>query len=205
MNRPKKSPEQERRDIILQAGIEVFIEYGYTGASVDEVVRRAGGSKRTVYKYFENKEGLFAAVVTGLCDQMMAPLAPEITDDKGLYDTLENLGRAYLDILLQDQTLAIFRAVVSEGVRSPELGKALFEFGPGAAVNRLSNYLRRQNDLGVLKVDDAETAARLYYGMVRSDLHMRGLLGLQLPEQRDIEKAISRAVDIFVKEYEASP
>ena len=205
MNKPKSSPEQERRDIILQAGIEVFIEYGYTGASVDEVVRRAGGSKRTVYKYFENKEGLFAAVVTGLCDQMMAPLAPEITDDKGLYDTLENLGRAYLDILLQDQTLAIFRAVVSEGVRSPELGKALFEFGPGAAVNRLSNYLRRQNDLGVLKVEDAETAARLYYGMVRSDLHMRGLLGLQLPEQREIEKAISRAVDIFVKEYEASP
>ena len=205
MNKQKTSPEQERREVILQAGIEVFIEYGYAGASVDEVVRRAGGSKRTVYKYFENKEGLFAAVLTGLCDQMMAPLAPELTDDQGLYDTLENLGRAYLDILLQEQTLAIFRAVVSEGVRSPELGKALFEFGPGAAVNRLSNYLLRQNDLGVLQVEDTETAARLYYGMVRSDLHMRGLLGLQLPEKRDIEKAISRAVDIFIKEYDASP
>ena len=193
---------QGRRRAVLKAGMEVFFEYGYTCASVDEVVRRAGGSKRTVYKYFENKEGLFAAVVVSLVDRMMEPLAPEITDEKGLYDTLENLGRNYLDILLQEESLAIFRTVVSEGVQFPELGKAFYEFGPGAAVERLSEYLLRQIKLGMLKIDHVEAAARQYYGMVRSDLHMRALLGLQLPEKQEIQEGISRAVDIFVREYE---
>ncbi len=198
----KPGTEQERRDVILAAGIDVFIEHGYTSASVDEVVRRAGGSKRTVYKYFDNKKGLFAAVVAGICDQMMTPLGPEITDEKGLYDTLENLGRHYLSILLQDHSLAIYRAVVAESSRFPELGKAFYEFGPGAAVLRLSKYLSLQNDLGVLKIEDTESAARQYFGMVRSDLHMRAVFGLQLPGQKDLDQSISRAVDIFIKEYD---
>lgn len=197
------SSEQERRQAILQAGMEVFFEYGYTCASVDEIVRRAGGSKRTVYKYFHNKEGLFAAVLVSLVDQMMEPLAPEITDEQGLYDTLEKLGRNYMDILLQDESLAIFRTVVSEGARFPELGKAFYESGPGAAVERLSNYLMQQVGLGVLRIANTEAAARQYFGMVRSDLHMRALLGLQLPNKQEILYDISRAVDIFVKEYDA--
>lgn len=166
-------------------------------------MRRAGGSKRTVYKYFHNKEGLFAAVLVSLVDQMMEPLAPEITDEQGLYDTLEKLGRNYMDILLQDESLAIFRTVVSEGARFPELGKAFYESGPGAAVERLSNYLMQQVGLGVLRIANTEAAARQYFGMVRSDLHMRALLGLQLPNKQEILYDISRAVDIFVKEYDA--
>lgn len=203
MSTAMHTPEEERRQAILKAGMEVFFEYGYTRASVDEVVRRAGGSKRTVYKYFDNKEGLFAAIVVSLVDRMMEPLRPEITDEKGLYDTLENLGRNYLDILLQDESLAIFRTVVSEGVQFPELGKAFYAFGPGAAVERLSQYLLRQVKLCVLKIDNVDAAARQYFGMVRSDLHMRALLGLQLPDKEEIQRGISRAVDIFVREYDA--
>ena len=194
--------ELERRNIILKAGMEVLFEYGYLGASVDEVVRRAGGSKRTVYKYFDNKEGLFAAIVANLVEQMMVPLQPELTDEKGLYDTLENLGQNYLSVLLQKESIAIFRIVVSEGARFPGLGRALFESGPGIAVKRLSKYLCRQTDLGVLNVNDVETAARQYYGMIRSDLHMRALLGLELPDKEEIDEGISRAVDIFIKEYD---
>lgn len=195
--------ELERRDGILRAGMEVFFEYGYVGASVDEVVRRAGGSKRTVYKYFDNKEGLFAAIVANLLEQMTQPLQPEITDEQGLYDTLENLGKHYLRVLLQDESLAIFRTVVSEGVKFPELAKAFYEYGPGAAVKKLSSYLLRQTEAGVLKVDDAESAARQYFGMIRSDIHMRAVLGLEVPGDKEIDQSISRAVDIFVKEYDA--
>ena len=198
----RRDPELERRNAILEAGMEVFFEYGYLGASVDEIVRRAGGSKRTIYKYFDNKEGLFAAIVASLVDRMMEPLEPEITDEKGLYDTLENLGHNYLGVLLEKQSVAIFRIVVSEGARFPDLGRAFFEFGPGVAVKRLSKYLLRQAELGVLDVDDVESAARQYYGMVRSDLHMKALLGLELPDSKEIDQSISRAVDIFVKEYE---
>ena len=197
----EKSTEQMRRDTILQAGVDVFLEYGYVSASVDEIVRRAGGSKRTVYKYFGNKEELFAAIIASLSSQMLSPLGAAIDSDSDFQKTLEKLGKAYLDVLLREDSLAIFRTVVSEGVRFPELAKTFFLNGPNAAVARLSGYLEQQVDNGSLKLDDTNAAARQYFGMIRSDLHMRAALGLELPSEDEINREVNRAVAMFVREY----
>jgi len=199
----EKSTEQIRRDTILQAGVDVFLEYGYVSASVDEIVRRAGGSKRTVYKYFGNKEELFAAIIASLAVQMLSPLGSAIDSDSNLQQTLEKLGKAYLDVLLREDSLAIFRTVVSEGVRFPELAKTFFLNGPNAAVTRLSSYLEQQVKSGSLKLDDTHAAARQYFGMIRSDLHMRAALGLELPSELEINKELKKAVSMFLREYSA--
>ena len=199
----EKSNEKIRRDTILQAGVEVFLEYGYVSASVDEIVRRAGGSKRTVYKYFGNKEELFAAIIASLAVQMLSPLSSAIDSDSNLQQTLEKLGKAYLDVLLREDSLAIFRTVVSEGVRFPELAKTFFLNGPNAAVTRLSGYLDQQVKNGSLKLDDTHAAARQYFGMIRSDLHMRAALGLELPSDLEINKELKKAVSMFLHEYGA--
>ncbi|PCJ36126.1 MAG: TetR family transcriptional regulator [Cellvibrionales bacterium] len=197
----EKSTEQIRRDTILQAGVEVFLEYGYVSASVDEIVRRAGGSKRTVYKYFGNKEELFAAIIGSLATQMLSPLGAAFDGDSNLQETLEKLGKVYLDVLLREDSLAIFRTVVSEGVRFPELAKTFFLNGPNAAVTRLSSYLGQQVKSGSLKLGDTHAAARQYFGMIRSDLHMRAALGLDLPTEDEINTEVNRAVAMFVREY----
>jgi len=201
MGTVEKSTEQIRRDTILQAGVEVFLEYGYVSASVDEIVRRAGGSKRTVYKYFGNKEELFAAIIASLAAQMLSPLGAAIDSDSNLQETLEKLGKAYLDVLLREDSLAIFRTVVSEGVRFPELAKTFFLNGPNAAVTRLSGYLEQEVESGSLKLGDTHAAARQYFGMIRSDLHMRAALGLELPTEDEINTEVNRAVAMFVREY----
>ena len=201
METAEKSTEQIRRDTILQAGVEVFLEYGFVSASVDEIVRRAGGSKRTVYKYFGNKEELFAAIIASLAAQMLSPLGTAIDSDSNLQQTLEKLGKAYLDVLLREESLAIFRTVVSEGVRFPELAKTFFLNGPNAAVTRLSGYLEQEVKNGSLKLDDTHAAARQYFGMIRSDLHMRAALGLELPIADEINREVSRAVAMFLREY----
>ena len=51
-----------RKQAFLQAAREVFLEHGYEAASVNEVVRRAGGSLATLYSQYGSKEGLFLAV-----------------------------------------------------------------------------------------------------------------------------------------------
>ncbi|MBQ0718971.1 MAG: TetR/AcrR family transcriptional regulator [Gammaproteobacteria bacterium] len=197
----EKTTEQARRDTILKAGVEVFLEYGYVSASVDEIVRRAGGSKRTVYKYFGNKEELFAAIIASLAAQMLSPLEQTIGSDSKLQETLERLGKAYLDVLLREDSMAIFRTVVSEGVRFPALAKTFFLNGPNAAVTRLSAYLEQQLHSGHLKLDDANAAARQYFGMIRSDFHMRAALGLDLPADEEINREVKKAVSMFLREY----
>ncbi len=201
MPKTQRTAEQRRRDTILQAGIQVFLEYGYVNASVDEIVRRAGGSKRTVYKYFGNKEELFAAIIESLVAQMLLPLGSALDSESNLQTTLEKLGKAYLDVLLREDSLAIFRTVVSEGQCFPELAKTFYHNGPHAAVMRLSRYLDQQVESGSLRLEDSYAAARQYFGMIRSDLHMRAALGLELPSEDEIDREANTAVAMFIREY----
>src|SRR5919106_6413628 len=92
-----------KRRAILAAATEVFLQHGYLGASMDEVAAKAGVSKQTVYKQFENKERLFAEIVLGTSDQLLDGLAQayaetldEATDAR---EALRALARRFLDSL----------------------------------------------------------------------------------------------------------
>ena len=70
MNSPLATPEQRwtrrkqaRPAEILDAALKVFAEKGYAGARMDDIARRAGVTKGTIYLYFENKEAVFKSLV----------------------------------------------------------------------------------------------------------------------------------------------
>jgi AcrR family transcriptional regulator len=63
-NKPKWNRRKEARPAeILEAALDVFTEHGFAAAKLDEVARRAGIAKGTLYRYFDTKEDLFRAVV----------------------------------------------------------------------------------------------------------------------------------------------
>jgi AcrR family transcriptional regulator len=62
---------EARPDEVLDAALAVFVEKGYAAAKMDEVARRAGVSKGTVYLYFPSKEALIEAIVR----RAVAPIA----------------------------------------------------------------------------------------------------------------------------------
>ncbi|MGD8576544.1 MAG: TetR/AcrR family transcriptional regulator [Thiohalophilus sp.] len=53
----------ERPGEIVAAALELFVEHGFAATRLEDVARRAGVSKGTVYLYFDSKEALFEAVV----------------------------------------------------------------------------------------------------------------------------------------------
>src|SRR5712664_4527940 len=67
--RPRKAKPRWRRrkdarpEEIVAAALDVFVERGFAAAKLEDVARRAGVTKGTIYLYFENKEALFKAVV----------------------------------------------------------------------------------------------------------------------------------------------
>jgi AcrR family transcriptional regulator len=61
---PKWRRRKEARPAeIIDAAMDVFAESGFANAKLDEVARRAGVVKGTLYRYFDTKEALFRAVV----------------------------------------------------------------------------------------------------------------------------------------------
>ncbi|CAA9365989.1 MAG: Transcriptional regulator, AcrR family [uncultured Microvirga sp.] len=189
-----------RRAAILAAATEVFLEQGFEGARLEEVIRRSGGSLATLYAQFGGKEGLFAAIIAGICQKMVDSL-PGLDDriTRTPDEALFAFARTYLEQLLAPASLALYRVVIGEGARFPELGRAVFEAGPATAAERLAGYLRWEAERGVLVVPDPDLAARLFLEMVKGDLHVRALLASgPAPSGPEIEACVRAATRIFL-------
>ncbi|MGE3143512.1 MAG: TetR/AcrR family transcriptional regulator, partial [Hyphomonadaceae bacterium] len=106
---------EARRAAFLEAATDVFLEQGYEAASVNEVVRRAGGSLATLYSQFGNKDGLFAAVVEQATTRFSQSIMSAVDPDMALADGLQAIGEHFLTTALTPRSLAFFRLIVGEG------------------------------------------------------------------------------------------
>lgn len=110
-----------RKHAFLEAAREVFLEQGYEAASVNDVVRRAGGSLATLYAQFGNKEGLFLAVMEDQHQRFAEAITPRDVDHLPREQALQVLGEQFTRAILERDSLAFFRLIVGEGRKFPQL------------------------------------------------------------------------------------
>ncbi len=195
----KPSRGDLRRQAIVQAASDVFLESGFAGTTLDKIIERSGGSRRTVYEHFGNKEGLFGAVVGQCCESILSDL--EHVDIYGLSvrDALILIGTTLVQAITLPQNLAVFRLVVSEVARFPELGEQFYQKGPQLGMSRLADYLSYQVTQGHLKLDDPELAARHFSGLVKSELYFKAvLLPNYTPTAEQIRHDVEIGIDLFL-------
>ncbi len=95
------SPRGQRKcEQILEGAHEVFKTAGFGGASVDEIARRAGISKATMYRYFPDKMALFNAYVRRECERQAEHLLRIAPDERPLETVLLRLARGYITFIL---------------------------------------------------------------------------------------------------------
>ncbi len=186
-----------RRRAILEAANEIFLERGYAGASVDAVVERAGGSKATVYALFGNKEGLLTALVADGAEALAASVAT-IPIDAPLEASLRSFGLRFLQLVLDPGRLALYRLVVGESGRFPEVGDAFFRTGPAAITARLAAFFRALAARGAIATQDPEHLASYFLGALRADLHFRALFN---PTRMPTDREIAQHIDFVVTEF----
>lgn len=193
----------ERRKALLEAATELFMTHGYTGTSLQMVIDKAGGSRRSIYQSFTNKEGLFLAAVDAQLDRIVEKMTRPLTLDGVPQQVLTDLGTAFVQALLNPQAIAIFRIVIAEVRRFPECGRLVYAKGPARAYALVSGYLDALNRKGVTDIVDSAIAARQLLEMMKGDLHLRALLEPDRPITRtEIEQHIHAAVTRFLMGYQ---
>lgn len=188
-----------RRDRILDAATEVFLEQGYEAATVAEIGRRAGGSLQTLYRLFGNKEGLFRAIIESKASSVYAPLESADIVDRPPRQALYELGMRLSRLSLSREALMVHRIILAESHRNPDLRRLFFEAGPGRARDLLAAYLRRQVAAGRLRIGDCDMAAMQFLDLVKGSFALRALLGdAPNPDDPTVEAGVSQAVSIFL-------
>lgn len=192
--------QERKRDAILEAASELFLESGYSGVSVDAVVARVGGSKRTIYSYFGDKDGLFAAIVSRLCEQIVTPLTRLDLKGKPLSEALALISRTFFDVVLAPRTLALHRLVVAEATRAPEAARTFFAAAPGTSYRCLAEYFEWAQAAGIVTPGNAHLRSTIFLDALTADFQLRCLLGLlETPTQAERDKLMDEAIAIFMR------
>jgi len=168
---------ERKRQAIQGAGTAVFLERGYEAASMDLIAAEANVSKQTIYNHFHSKDELFRAIITDMTTTLVVPLSMAKAAASTPKQLLQSFARDFLELMLQPSSLALYRLIVAESARFPELGAALFAAGAGRLIRMLADYLEWETQRGRLAVEEPERAAELFIGMLTGRLQFRALLG----------------------------
>lgn len=195
----KKKSALNKRDSIIESALSAFLEYGYAGTTMDEVVRRAGGSKASIYKHFKNKEELFATVV----DQLVRHrFTDELDPDDPPEMALLKYAEARLKVVFTKKHIALRRLVIGEGARLPKIARMYYEHGPALSNKQLERYLLTENSRGSLKIDDPQGAASMFTGMLIHFMYLRTLFMISaVPTSAQLKEHAQKTVDTFLAAY----
>ncbi len=194
--------DSAKRRQIVEGAREIFLAKGFDAASMSDIARAAGVSKGTLYVYFENKEQLFEAIVHEEC---LVHAEGAFALDHANHDVeaiLTRLGTAYLEFLCTAEKASALRTVAAIADRMPEIGRVFYETGPGVGIAKLADYLKAQNEAGILAVEDCTVAAAQFLDACKSTLFMPVLFNFSVaPSAEAIKHVVGIAVRAFLRAY----
>src|SRR6266568_3246087 len=151
-----------RPEEIISAALEVFADRGFAATKLEDVARRAGVTKGTIYLYFENKEALFKALIRETIVQVIAQgeaLAQSFTGSAR--ELLERLVREYWRLVGETSISSIPRLMIAEAGNFPELARFYYEEVVTRGHRLMAGVLERGIKAGEFRRVNVMVAAKL--------------------------------------------
>lgn len=205
---------QKRYDCFLQTGLELFLKYGYERTSLNDIVNKSGGSLASIYKFFHNKEGLFAAILEQKFEIFQKELDKNIILNKNenIQDFLYKFGITYFDIFYKIDTIMFSRIIISENYKNKNIGKLFFDCIIARTTNVLAEYFQTQvtqksiKELnafdGIDKYSKSEFLACKFLALIREPFYTHSLLlgenHLKNINKKKKEAIIENVVELFL-------
>jgi len=167
--RDHESPRWERRKQarpaeLLAAALELFTERGYAATRLDDVAKRAGVSKGTVYLYFSSKEDLFKAVIREGLVPVLERGEKMVDEHRGdTADLIRSLIHGWWESIGSTPYAGITKLMISECRNFPELGSFYVEEVITRGHKLVRKALQRGLDRRELRDVDCEYATRLVF------------------------------------------
>ncbi|HUZ90867.1 MAG TPA: TetR/AcrR family transcriptional regulator [Methylocella sp.] len=194
---------EKRREEIAAVAECVFLRRGFTETTMQIIAEEAGASKETLYRHFGSKKGLFSEVIRSRSARITGGNEGDLSVEGPPREILCDLGLNLLRFLVSPDSLSLYRAVVTEVPREPELGQIFYTQGPGRLLNQFARYLASATQCGKLCCPEPELAAKLFIGSIVANYQILGLVAAdedQFTGQK-MRAHVNEAVDMFLAHY----
>lgn len=202
--RPSRREERRasRREAILDVAQQSFLEHGYAASTMTAIAARLGGSKGTLWSYFSSKDVLFTAVLDRATDAFRQELSLILKPGEAVEPTLRRFCRGFIERVNSPDAMALYRLIVGEMRRFPEIGRIFFDRAPSAMRKLVSDYLAAAMAAGKLRQADPCIAAEHLTALCMSGSHQRLLWDLiDEPGPAQIRAEADIVVEVFLRAY----
>ena len=187
--------DERKSEAILDAATSLFAEKG-SAASMEQIARRAGVSKQTLYNRYASKIDIGRALAERRSDAITAPLRAGGEP----VEVLTAFAAALLNKLCSADGRGDMRGVALISPQAPDLAEAVYHAGPGESLRRLTVWLTEQDRAGKLHIPDPQHAAEMFTGMAMGHGHLRGILGIEQPPF-DPDQRAQETAERFVRAF----
>jgi AcrR family transcriptional regulator len=136
----------ERRGAIVEAAMDEFIARGFAATRLDDVAKRAGVAKGTIYLHFKDKESMFEELIrTAIVPLVMSLGATPPRPGATVRDMVEGFAKTFIEQVVTTRRGDIVRLIVAEGPRFP----AVADFYYREVVSKGIARMRAMIELGI--------------------------------------------------------
>lgn len=194
---------EARREQIIEAASELFMQHGLQATTMDMVARALGISKLTLYSRFENKDALFAAVIQHKCSQYIPDHLFGDFHRKPVEQSLFDITYGLMQLLVSEDVRAMEAMLMAEAKRRGGLVQQFYAAGPLRVKRLIAEHLGELHKKGALHVPDAMLATNLLTSTVKgSDICLRNAMNIPpAPTKKEMQHYCREAVAMFMRAH----
>ena len=188
-----------RPEEIISAALEVFADRGFAATKLEDVARRAGVTKGTIYLYFENKEALFKALIR----QAIVPVIAQGEELAKSFpgsarELFERLVREYWRLVGETSLVGIPKLMMAEANNFPELARFYYEEVVTRGHRLMASVIERGIKAGEFRPVNVAVATKLAMAPVMHAVIARKAFSACMPEGFDVGKYLDTHIDLYL-------
>lgn len=185
---------------VREGAKRIFLRDGYEGASVDDISREAGVSKATLYSYFPDKRLMFQAVIEAEIESRRIAVF-DLEDHVPAHLAVPRLTREVSRILASETEAALYRLIIAEAARFPQLARDFEALRAEMLRTPLQAYLDGFVRRGELEIADTTLAAEQLIRLAGAQVHDGRLLGAKGIDDTAVLRAGDGAAEMFLRAF----
>jgi len=188
-----------RPEEIISAALEVFADRGFAATKLEDVARKAGVTKGTIYLYFENKEALFKALIRQTIVPVIAQgeaLAKSFTGSAR--DLFEKLVREYWRLVGETSLVGIPKLMMAEANNFPELARFYYEEVVTRGHRLMAGVIQRGIKAGEFRPVNVMVAAKLAMSPLMHAVVARKAFSACMPEGFNVANYLDTHIDLYL-------
>jgi TetR/AcrR family transcriptional regulator of autoinduction and epiphytic fitness len=195
------SKKEELEAKMIEAAVQEFMAKGLDSGSMENIAKIAEVSKRTLYKYYPNKEEIFDAIIEKLLIAVCATILDSYSKSESIEKQLTKIIDYKAALMISPEYLNISRLVLCEVIKGRKFGPKHLERFYTSELHFIKWIDAAKKDGKITSKQPSELIANQFHSIIKGQLFYPVIFGMKELSKSDIKTAKKIAIDFFLNSF----